>query len=302
MSKKELSVFENAMNNASVMPSMLEQRIIEHAGGTSIATKTNSEGKEFISATFKLANPTSTRSEVTVMDEALAVSLEQVKRLMSMEDVSRIALAKKVSSFADTDATSLGFDNTVEMLRAIFGLEKSTLQNYLRLGKYFINDDFSLKGAIPQDTSVSLLNQILSFVKVEEGKEPDIRNVEALFTNGILTPYMKQAIYKKVISTLSKVKTTKELHEMDEEEVKAFKADLESLLKGKQEDKKQEDKKQEEAKMSDMDNVQMAIGRAMSILMELQNGLHMLDLNEEEMKEVKADIDGLYVIIGRKLD
>ena len=248
MKKNEVSILMQAQEQTNIVNASLENAVSVRAGASALEIKTDSDGKEYVSATFKLSLPTKNRSEIVVNDVATAQALERMKKQIALGDVATFALCKELHNFADSEAGKLGFDSTVEMAQALFGLGKSTVGNYRRIGQYFVSDDLTLKGAIPQETSISLLNQLLSFVaKENEAGEADIRNVEALFKYGILTPYMKQKDYKKVLNGLKSIETDKELKDMTEEEVEAFKKLLaEKLNPAEEKQEKKQEKKQEQ--------------------------------------------------------
>ena len=241
----------------------------------------------------------------------LATSIERLYNFEALGEVSSLASCKEMSNLADTDAKSLGFDTVPEMLQAIFAKGKSTLANYQRIGRYFVNDDYSLKGAIPQETSISLLNQLLSYVKHEdESGNADISNVEALFKYGIITPYMKQADYKKILAILGKIETSKELKDMSDEEVEELKKAIkEELAPKKKEDKKTEEKTEEKSEESidDKDYIlksgktELIVAYALARLKDMKDCFEALELTEEEMTMVETWSDNLYISLNERL-
>lgn len=301
MSKKnELSLLEQEQAKVNPITDNLVSALSLRAG-KHIETKVNSDGKEYLSATFILRAPTKEHTSITVNDMELASRLEKLYNFEALGEVSSIASCKEMANFADTDASSLGFKSTPDMLQAIFGKGKSTLANYQRIGLYFVNDDYSLKGAIPQEATVSLLNQLLSFVKVEnEAGEPDISNVEALFQYGIITPYMKQADYKKVLTTLKAMETTKELKDMELEEVEELKKELKERMTSapKKQEKKQEQEQEQEQESNDP---QVIIGQSMSIITNLGDNFKKLGLEQEQAELVNTWLDNLYTTLADML-
>lgn len=315
MSKKnELTPYEQAMVRTSIMGigagSTLENAINTHAGASSITTATDSDGKEYVTAKFALQAPTKKVSEIVVNDVNIATSIERMKKAFAMGEVAIFMVCKELDNFADTDAKSLGFDGTAELAQALFAKGKSTLANYKRIGRYFINDDYTIRGAIPQETSISLLNQLLSFVTTEmDDGSPDIRNVETLFKYGILTPYMKQKDYKRIISALPKVPVIvegKQLHDLSADEIEQFKQALAEILNPKQE-QEQENKEQEqeqeefENKEQEQETPQIIIGRSMSMIRDLEEAFTKLGYTEEEQGYIVNALDMLYTKLGEKL-
>lgn len=305
--KNELSLMEQATQNTSIMTEALTNAINVHAGATAIEVKQDSDGKDYLSATFKLKAPTSKMSEIVVNDRGLMESLERIRKADSLGEVSVFLLSRELANIADSDASKCGFDNSESLVGAVLGKAKSTLANYKRIGQYFVNADYTLRGAIPQETSISLLNQLLSFVPSEnEAGEADIRNVECLFKYGILTPYMKQKDYKRIINALKSIETEKELHDMTEEEVQEFKKALEAIINAKPEKKekevegKEQEKEQEQEQTSN--DPQIIIGQSMNIITTLQDNFKKLTLTEEQEQLVSTWLDNLYVTLGDMLN
>ena len=305
--KNELSLMEQANKNTSIMTDTLTNAINVHAGATAIEVKQDSDGKDYLSATFKLKAPTSKISEIVVNDRALMESLERIRKADSLGEVSVFLLSRELANIADSDASKCGFDNSEALVGAVLGKAKSTLANYKRIGQYFVNADYTLRGAIPQETSISLLNQLLSFVPAEnEAGDADIRNVECLFKYGILTPYMKQKDYKRIINALKSIETEKELHDMTEDEVQEFKKALEAIMEAKPDNKQKEveakEQEQEQEQEQASNDPQIIIGQSMNIISTLQENFKKLTLSEEQGILVSTWLDNLYITLGDMLN
>ena len=304
--KNELSLMEQANKNTSIMTDELTNAINVHAGATAIEVKQDSDGNDYLSATFKLKAPTSKVSEIVVNDRGLMESLERIRKADSLGEVSVFLLSRELANIADSDASKCGFDNSESLVGAVLGKAKSTLANYKRIGQYFVNADYTLRGAIPQETSISLLNQLLSFVPNEnEAGEVDIRNVECLFKYGILTPYMKQKDYKRIINALKSIETEKELHDMTEEEVQEFKKTLEAIMEAKPDKKKEVEAKEQEQEQEQeqaSNDPQIIIGQSMNIISTLQENFKKLTLTEEQGQLVSTWLDNLYITLGDMLN
>ena len=287
MSKNnQISILEQAKASANVANN-LEQAINLHMGKSAFETNTDSDGKEYVQARFTLLAPTKEHSEIIVNDMGLATKIEAMRKLVSMGEVSNFAMCRLLANIADSEASAVGFDSTEALANAITAKGKSTLANYKRIGIYFVNDDteFSLKGAIPQECSISLLNQLLSFVtKENEAGEPDISNVECLFKYGIITPYMKQAVYKKVLSTLSNLKTEKELKDMTVDEVDELKKTLSILLNAKSAPKKKEQEQEQEQEQAAItsDDPKVIIAQSLHMVHEMVQSLPKIGLTDEQ--------------------
>ena len=305
--KNELSILEQSQARTNIVSETLADAIRTHAGEQAIQLKKDSDGKEYLSATFKLKSPTKKFDSITVNDMAVAESLDRIRNADSMGEVASFVLAKELSNIADTDASKCGFENSETLAGALLGKGKSTLANYKRIGQYFITSDYHIKGAIPQETSISLLNQLLSFVVAEdEAGNPDIRNVETLFKYGIVTPYMKQADYKKVLKALHDFMgqdSNKALYDLTDEEmqdfIKAFKDFTTPKKQEQEQDKKQEQDKEQEQEQER--TPQIIIGQSMDMLHTINDNFKELGLSEEQATLVETWLDNLYITLSEML-
>lgn len=307
--KNELSLLEQAQARTNIVTDTLADAIRLHAGAEAIQLKTDSDGKEYLSATFKLKSPTKKFDSITVNDMEVAESLDRIRNADSMGEVASFVLAKELSNIADTDASKCGFENSETLAGALLGKGKSTLANYKRVGKYFITDDYHIKGAIPQETSISLLNQLLSFVVAEdENGEPDIRNVETLFKYGIVTPYMKQADYKKTLSALHKFmeqESEKALFELSDEEMKDFIKSFKDFINPKKQEQEKEQEqgqeKEQEQEQEQERTPQIIIGQSMSMIKDLETNFNDLGVTDEQKELISTWLDNLYITLSDML-
>ena len=309
--KNELSVLEQARAGAGVLTDTFSNAIKVHAGASAIELHHDSDGKEYIKATFKLRTPTKNCDEIVVNDLAFAQQIEQLNNAEAVGAVTSFLTCRILANMADTDATPYGFDSIPALIGAIQGKAKSTLANYKRVGEYFVNPDYTLRGAIPQQCTVSLLNQLLSFVtkQMPDGLA-DIRNVETLFKASIITPYMKQAQYKKICNALSelmKLPSDKELFELDEQELADFKAKLADILKGNKTqpkvlDEKQEQEQEQEQEKEVENTSQIIIAQSMDMLETIRKNFEALGVTDNDKELVNTWIENLYVTLGTMLD
>ena len=263
---------------------ILNKAIKARAGESHITIKVDSDGKEYAVATYELKTPAGKRTEITTSNMDLATRIESVNNSLALGDVAQFNVAKLLENFTETEATELGFDSVDNMCVATFGMAKSTVQNYRRLSRFFVNDDYTLKGAIPKDTPISLLNQLLSYVTINDDGTADISNVEMLFTSSIITPYMKQAEYKARLAKLKSMETDKELSELSAEEVQKVKQDIQNdsvkRKEAKANAKKQGKDEKPKATVTVSDNPQVLAGEALNKIKELQEIFKKMNIYE----------------------
>lgn len=236
----------------------LYSAIVARSGESRIEIKKDSSGDEFATATFDLQIAKGKVTEITVRNMEIATRIERIERAMATADVAYFIKAKEMSYFTDTDAVEIGFDSAVQFFQHKWGLGKSTIQNYIRIAKYFVKDDYKLVDAIPADTPIGILNELLSLVKKENSDGSyDISNVEKLFTSGIISSTMKEAEVKARLKTLRDMETDKELSELSVDEIKEVKdyiTEDSKNRKAKKAEKKTEKKNSEVSPVGVSDN------------------------------------------------
>ena len=281
---------EELVNSTFTDSALFNNAITVRAGESHITIEKDSDGNEYAKATYELKKADGKRTEISTSNMELATRIERVNRAIASGDVAYFITAKELENFTESEATELGFDSVVAMAGAIFGLAKSTVENYRKLSRFFINDDYTLAGAIPKDTPISTLNQLISYVTVNENGSHDISNVERLFTSSIITPYMKQAELKARLAKLKSMETEQELSELSAEQIEAVKqeiqADSASRKEAKAGEKKQEKK---QASVTVSGNPQVLAGEALNKVKELQEIFKKMNIYSEDCFTVLLD-------------
>lgn len=276
MSKKNEVTTINAkeLTNATFTDAnALYSAVVARSGESHIEIAKDSDGNEYAKATYELKIAKGDRHEITVTNMDIATRIERINRAIATGDVAYFITAKELENFTETEASELGFDNVTQMAVSIFGLAKSTVENYRRLSRYFVNDDYTLKGAIPSDTPISTLNQLLSYVTNEVDGTPDISNVERLFTSGIITPYMKQNELKARLNKLKETETDRPLAQLTADEINNVKDIIVKDSNERKEAKKNgKDKTKTDStnKVTVSDNPQVLSGEALNKIAELK--------------------------------
>lgn len=299
MSKKNevVTIDREALVNAShADASTLQKAINARIGDTNIEVLQDSDGNEFAKATFELATPKGDKKTISITDMELATRIEATRRSFALGDVSVFMQAKQLENFTATDAVALGFDSATELCMSLFGLAKSTVENYRRLARFFVKDDYTVVASIPSDVPISTLNQLLSYVTVNEDGTHDISNVERLFTSGIITPYMKQSEVKARLAWLKSQDSDVELSDMSEDDIAILKNSItEDSAKRKEEKatkgKKKSEEKTTENKVTVSDNPQVIIGEVLSMLAKISD--YSLKLSIEKGSVIMDSIDFL---------
>ena len=148
--------------------------------------------------TYNFANPQGKRTALTIYDASIIESMEMIKHAMQGKTLLTYAICK---AFSNIDLSGkldkYGFKNIAEFGKVVYGLETSTVNHYARIGKNFLNDDFTVKAGLPQ-LSVSHLIELSS--KVEDG---DISKIVSLYADGSLTDGMSTKVLRETLKKLS---------------------------------------------------------------------------------------------------
>lgn len=163
------------------------------------------EGKEgviteIVKKQYSFIEPIGKRNQISVYDVEVINSLDKIHSAMEGRKYLNYVIAKELSNINDSGKLeNMGFKNIAELGKSIFGLESSTVNHYSRIGKYFINTDYSIKGALP-DISISHLLELSKLVDEETG---DISAITDMYTNGTLIDGMPTKKIREIVNQLS---------------------------------------------------------------------------------------------------
>lgn len=285
---------------------LLLNAIKSRAGESHIRIEKDSDGNDYAVATYELKTADGKRTEITTSNMELATRIENVNNSIALGDIAYFNVAKQLENFTESEAMELGFDNVVQMCMHTFGMAKSTVENYRKLSRFFVNEDYTLKGAIPKDTPISTLNQLISYVTVNEDGTHDISNVERLFTSNIITPYMKQAELKARLAKLKTMETDKEISELSYDEIEQVKGEIQAdSLKRKEEKEnskgKGKGKTEQKNTVTVSDNPQVIIGEILSMLSKM-SGYATKQLSLASNSEIIGHIDSLTILFTEMVE
>lgn len=116
---------------------------------------TNDDGSktEIIKKTYELSNPVGKRTNVTVYDVTVIESMEKIYKALHGKTILTYAICKELSKIEKSGKLeSMGFKSISEFGKAFYNFETSTSNHYARIGETFINDDYTVKGGLPELT------------------------------------------------------------------------------------------------------------------------------------------------------
>ena len=145
---------------------------------------------------YEFANPIGKRTQITLYDMAIIESTEKISKALHGRSILNYVICKEFSKIAESGKLeNMGFKNIAEYGKAIFGLETSTVNHYARIGKAFINDDYTVKAGLPE-LSVSHFIELNSMV----GENGDISAIIELYQTGKLVDGMSTKKIREVLT------------------------------------------------------------------------------------------------------
>ena len=145
---------------------------------------------------YEFANPIGKRTQITLYDMSIIESTEKISKALHGRSILNYVICKEFSKIAESGKLeNMGFKNIAEYGKAIFGLETSTVNHYARIGKAFINDDYTVKAGLPE-LSVSHFIELNSLV----GENGDISEIIELYQTGKLVDGMSTKKIREVLA------------------------------------------------------------------------------------------------------
>lgn len=159
----------------------------------------NGETTEISQAVYKFATNKGERTQITLYDYELIQSTERIKKAMQGRNLLTLVICKELSNINESGKLEkIGFKNIAEYGHYLFNLQTSTVNHYARIGKNFINDDYTIKGGLPE-LSVSHFVELNSLV----GENGELAHIRELFINGTLSDGMSTKDFRKAIKEIS---------------------------------------------------------------------------------------------------
>ena len=160
---------------------------------------TNDDGTktEIIKKTYELANPVGKRTNVAIYDLGIIESMEKIYKALHGKTILTYAICKELSNIEKSNKLeSMGFKSISEFGKAFYNFETSTSNHYARIGSNFINDDYTVKGGLPELTVGHFIE--LSSLVVDGNIQPIID----LYVTGKLVDGMKTKDVREVVKAI----------------------------------------------------------------------------------------------------
>lgn len=147
---------------------------------------------------YQFANPVGKRNSLTVYNVEVIKIMEMIDKALKGKTLLTYTICKAFAKLEETgELEKMGFKTITEFGKAIYGLETSTVNHYVRIGKNFITDDFTVKAGLPELT-VGHFIELSSLV--DNG---DITPVIQLYADGTLTDGMSTKKVREILKARS---------------------------------------------------------------------------------------------------
>lgn len=167
------------------------------------------------------------RAQVDISNPDIITSVDKINAARHGADIMGYVICRELANLMshEEELQKMGFEDTQDFGRCIFGYSRNTVNQYIRIGKCFILPDYSVTPVLPSTTSVSAMVELLRYVEKDNGIL-DVQLLTNLYTNGILADGMSTKAIRDSLLKWSQSNA------------------LEAGQEGKQEEGKQEEGKQ----------------------------------------------------------
>ena len=158
------------------------------------------EGKttQILQKTYDFTTAKGDRTQVTIYDADIISSTEKIEKAMQGRKILAFVVCKELAKLSQSNKLEkLGFKNVSEYANHLFGIQTSTANHYAKIGKYFINDNYTVKAGLP-NLSVSHFVELNTLVP-DDG---DLTEIIKLFANGTLTDGMSTKDFRKAVKEI----------------------------------------------------------------------------------------------------
>jgi hypothetical protein len=225
---------------------------------------------EIVKKVIDFAQPMGNRTQVTAYDAKFIEITEKIKKALTARDMITYVVCKELSNISESGMLDkYGFKNVAEYGKALFGLERQTVNHYVRIGKNFINDDYTVKGGLPK-LSVAHFIELNSMV----GENGELDGILALYQNGTLVDGMGTKKVREALNAIKKpLLESKEDTNDKAEDSKAEKKDAKATVE------KVEDEPTTEELKAEFDS-QIVIGQILNACTRIEELFSLLSENE----------------------
>ena len=193
---EQLIVTQDVNTSLENIPELLQQALTIDKNSL-YQTIDVGDGKttQILQKTYDFTTAKGDRTQVTIYDADIISSTEKIEKAMQGRKILAFVVCKELAKLSQSNKLEkLGFKNVSEYANHLFGIQTSTANHYAKIGKYFINDNYTVKAGLP-NLSVSHFVELNTLVP-DDG---DLSIIIKLFANGTLTDGMSTKDFRKTV-------------------------------------------------------------------------------------------------------
>ena len=185
--EKNIEVVSNENALSSVMHTIESDSLPENAYLV-IDDKTSIVKKEY---TFAI--PKGKRGQVAVNNPEIIKSIERINAAQYGQSIMGYVICKefaRLDSHAD-EIVKMGFNDVADFGATMFGYKSTTVNQYIRIGKYMIDDSYRPVPVLPSTISISAMIELLA--PANDGKDGvDLSKIANWYSTGVLADGMSK--------------------------------------------------------------------------------------------------------------
>lgn len=158
-----------------------------------------------VAANFKFAVEKGKKTEIEVSNPDVARLLYEIQAAGKATNEIDKFVARKLYKLSEYDEAikKMNFDSVTDLVKAVFGMSTDWSSKRIRIGKYFIDDEYHLNPVIPSNWSLSHVQELLQYLPKDETGEVDDAKVipfvvsilqDGIVADGMTTKAIREAL------------------------------------------------------------------------------------------------------------
>lgn len=154
-----------------------------------------------VKKTIKFEIAKGKRAQVDISNADIISSVDKINAARHGADLMAYVICREMANLSahEEDLQKMGFDDTADFGRSLFGYSRNTVNQYVRVGKAFILPDYSVMPALPSTISVSAMVEVLAYVQ-KDGGAVDVQLLTNLYNNGVLVDGMPTKAIREALA------------------------------------------------------------------------------------------------------
>lgn len=158
-----------------------------------------------VAANFRFAVEKGKKTEIEVSNPDVARLLYEIQAAGKATNEIDKFVARKLYKLSEYEEAikKMNFDSVTDLVKAIFGMSPDWSSKRIRVGKYFIDDEYKLHPVIPANWSLSHVQELLQYLPKDEAGEVDDAQVipfvadllqKGVVADGMTTKAIREAL------------------------------------------------------------------------------------------------------------